>query len=85
MGDSDLEAMMALSYYTAKPKKGSEITLPSSNNLLRESTDSYYGSAVMGRAGSSDTDGSSVAAVARSERGAILERFQALLDGEGEK
>lgn len=66
MGDSDLEAMMALSYYTAKPKKGSEITLPSSNNLLRVSTDSYYGSAVLGRAGSSDTDGSSVAAVARS-------------------
>lgn len=65
MDDADLLTILSLSSYTAKPKTGTEITLPSTNNLLRASTDSYYESAILGRSGWSDTDGPGVAAVAR--------------------
>ena len=61
----DLQAMLSLSYYDVKPKKGEDITLPSTNNLLRVSTDSYYEPALFGRAGWSDTSGPGVAAVSR--------------------
>ena len=61
----DLQAMLSLSYYDVKPKKGEDITLPSTNNLLRVSTDSYYEPALFGRAGWSDISGPGVAAVAR--------------------
>lgn len=62
-----LNAILSLSHYSVSPKKGAAIILPTSNNLLRISTDSYYESALLGRAGWSDLTGPSVAAVARAD------------------
>lgn len=63
----ELNAILSLSHYAVSPKKGTAIILPTSNNLLRISTDSYYEPTLLGRSGWSDLSGPSVAAVARAD------------------
>lgn len=60
-----LNEILSLTHYTVSPKKGADTILPTTNNLLRVSTDSYYEPAILGRAGWSDLTGPSLAAVAR--------------------
>ncbi len=67
MDNELLKEALSLSFYAVNPKVGDDITLASSNNMLRYITDSYYDPAVLGRSGWSDVSGPALATVARAD------------------